>query len=297
MAVRVTKPGTPAFTLIELLVVIAIVALLIGILLPALGAARASAQTASCLATIRQAGVGAISYQTDNAGTLPRLDLGERGAILRTHLYEVHEDAQVRLSSYGFGSGQLSCAASGFTERLAEGTEPNAEAWRSRESSGAAITDYMSMFGIDAPARLAPSSTDPNNETYFKPNTHSPDWETHAHEFLGRSGNPNYLPLPAKMRQFESSTSYLPHLFSDITLIEYQWSTSAGSFLPVPRAPSEHLARFGAFNVALFDGSARSHKWEPRFMTDETLSTPGYAFSMVHANGDQRAGTHYLGTR
>ncbi len=60
-----------AFTLVELLVVVAIIALLISILVPTLGQARASAKLRVCASNLRQIGVGITNYANMFNGVIP----------------------------------------------------------------------------------------------------------------------------------------------------------------------------------------------------------------------------------
>ena len=101
----VRSRGRPGFTLIELLVVIAIIAVLIGLLVPAVQKVREAANRTQCVNNLHQIAIAAHNYHAANKKFPASLDTAHVGPLV--HLLPYLEQDAVYRSTGGPGPNQV----------------------------------------------------------------------------------------------------------------------------------------------------------------------------------------------
>ncbi len=239
------------FTMIELLVVVAIIALLIGLMLPALGSARGLARQAVCLSQVRQLGLGWALY----AG-----DFGERAMPLA-----YFETAHIGTGDgrYWFGSDGRSTGRIDYGEGL---LTPYLEASHGERSvyecPEQAWGTYSAQTRVDAP-----TTTYGYNGYYLSPR-HTPGWGgAHGTIRSQRWQMLSTIARPSDVLVFSDTMLVLGQRLRSTALLDPPRLFDGRGGWGVNESPTTSFRHDGSTASALADGSARVFGAQQEWLT------------------------------
>ncbi len=254
-----------AFTLIELLVVISIIALLIGILLPALGAARKVARDAVCLSNIRQINTACLSYAADNQDYYPAASMDP--------------DTTDSLTSFTFpGTPDVKRVRRWTSLLVADNYMPKENGF---------ICPSFDERELDESEMISTA----DEENYLDNNWHNLDYSANGHILGGRhaSGTAVY-DQPARVEEIVQPTEtvllmdgFIPAADPLNTVVTHNpgirqraWFNifaTAGTFSETPHPRHSNTA----VNIAWIDGHSAPEQFSDKYEWEETL--PGWSMT------------------
>lgn len=220
-----------AFTLVELLVVIGIIAVLMGVLLPALSAARESSRRAVCASNLRQLHLACVSYATENGNWLPpaHTDFIPAKPAGRHNLHRWH----------------------GTREEVS----------RPFDFAGSPLWKYLRAGGI----RACPNFDPPTNG--FEVSAGGYGYNNH---YLGSTTGDKgfhitWVNRPARLAAIRRPAETI--MFADVAiaqpqLIEYSFVEPPLSFYGTESSPSMHFRHRGFCNIVWVDGHVTSQRMD-----------------------------------
>jgi len=177
---RLARPlGSPeqGFTLIELLVVIAIIAILAGMLLPALANAKNRAYLSSCLNNHRQLALAANLYMGDNADVTPAATFNNAGSGLSPK-----KNGQPAGTDLDGGRQVWDSSGGALQKYLGQGSE---KIWRDpgAAAGGKKVDDTWQFGGTNPFSGFAPDDVFSPNYFYME-----------TVEWIGLGADPSWFP-------------------------------------------------------------------------------------------------------